>query len=1280
MLFALPFYMKKIGLLIFCGFYFTGFAQLSGNINLNWSWNQNVSYGNFQLNLPQFDRDKMYFDVQKKQIFFVQMLPSNTFYQPEAMQIQKVVLENVAADALGDLDLTKIPSEIEPQFENIQSRDESFVRLTFNPIIKKNNQYQMVRSLDYQFNPSKAKTQAGTFQNYAIVNSALSSGEWYRFYVQKSGVYKIDKAFLQQLGINVGAINPKNVKLYGNGGKMLPLSNNIDYPNDITENAIQVVGEDDGVFNDSDYILFYAEGVDNWNQESNTFVNLYSDKSYYYINLASDPGKRIQNYQQPIANATQTLNSFDDVVYHEEDLINIGKLGRTWYGESFEVNNDQTFDFNIPNIVPNSSIFSEINLASNGENYTKFNIKINGVSYNDVDLYPIGSSGTYNESNAYNYISATENVSINLKYENNGVPISIGYLNYIKLNCQRYLKGFGKQFRFQLQNQSNSVGLYEIANANNLTQVWDISDIYNVSKITNSNQSLISFKAHLQQNTHFIAIDPSDYYLPLKEAQTRVTNQDLKGSIFKNTNGQFQDIDYLIITPSFLYPQAEKLANFHRNYASLNVKVVPLEQIYQEFASGKQDIGAIRNFVKYVYFNASSNSSKVQYLNLFGDASYDFKNKIPAALNTNIVPIYHALRGNSLGESSFATDDFFGMMDANEGDNFAYGSNGLDVAVGRMIVSSNQQADDMVNKVMAYHDIKSYGSWRNNYVYIADDIDKISDASLEVVQNQVADELWLNKPFMNINKIILDSYLQESSAGGFRYPKAKQDIYNAFEKGALVFNYLGHGGEDGLAQERLWEKSTGQNLFNPNKFPLFITLTCDFSRFDNPYKKTAGEYTYWNPNGGAIAMITTVREVSQAGAEAFNFELNKQLFGFNQSTYPSIGEALRRAKNIASASAKVIFCLGDPALKLAIPQSKIVLTKVNDMPVTGAIDDFKALSYIKLSGEILNESNQFQSTYNGDLAVAIFDKNSQKSTIVNDGIGQVMNFTALGETIFRGNANIVNGKFEFGFVVPRDIRIPLGNGRISFYAKRNQILLDKTGYNTVIKIGGINPNAAADTTPPKVKLYMNDQTFINGGITNESPIFLAYLDDENGINTASGIGHDIIGILDGNETNPYIMNDYYETEPDNYKLGKVKFPFRNLSVGLHTIKFKAWDVYNNIVTAEIQFLVMGNDTLALTNVLNYPNPFVSYTQFWFTHNKPFEPLEVQVQVMTVSGKVVWTHNQTITTEGFLSREISWDGKDDFGDRLGKGVYIYKLTVKSNVSNTKTEKYEKLVIL
>ena len=1261
------------------------FSQNSGSVVLDWMPNSKLSYNTFVLKIPQIKSSGFNFDIGKKAIFFNLRLPSTGLVSENSLRIINVVYETISISELGDLSLKDIPTALNPKLQNIKSRNNSFIEISIAPIIKQGNIYQKVKSFDYNYSINNTNRTPTTINS--ISNSVLSSGDWYRFYVQKSGVYVITKSFLTQLGINTSGIDPRKIKIFGNGGRMLPLLNSVPYPDDLTENAIQVIGESDGVFDTNDYILFYAEGVDNWNEESETNGNLYSDKSYYYITYGGDDGKRMSNIVEPSGAATTNITTFDDTQFHEVDKINIGHLGRQWYGENFDFEAVQNFDFSIPNVVVGSQITPIIHVAANAANATSFNVKANNIDIGTINLASISTGIIFTE----NYLSATtfpaaDNVTIKLTYNNNGVPISIGYLDYILLKSTRNLKGYGKQFRFQYNLSSSTLGIasYNISNANSISQVWDITDIYNVSKILNINQSIFSFKSNLGSLKNYIVVDQNDFYIPIIDSQTkRIGNQNLKGTIFNNTQGQFQDIDYLIITPYSLSAQAQKLANFDSNYYNLNTKVVTLESIYAEFGGGKQDIGAIRNFVKYVYNNASTPDKKVKYLNLFGDASFDFKDRI--ANNTNVVPIYHAMNSNTLGESSFASDDYFGMMDGivgtspSEGNVESYYGN-LDIAVGRMIVDNAQQADEMVNKVIQYYDLKSYGSWRNNYVFIADDNDNGGDGDLQARQNALADVLWAQKPFINIDKIILDSYVQVASAGGFRYPQARTDIFNAFEKGALVFNYLGHGGEDGLAQERIWEKSDGQTLANTYKYPLFITITCDFSRFDDPTRPTAGEYTYWNPKGGAISMVTTIREIGKGGAEDFNDALSGNIFPNGSDQYTTVSEALRLTKNTHAGGRNVIFYLGDPALMLAIPRPKVVLTKVNDMPITGPIDDFKSLAYVKLTGEVQDENNILLTTYNGDLSVQIFDKNIPRVTLDNDHNGTTMNFITLGETIFRGNASVTNGQFEFGFVVPRDIRIPLGNGRISFYGKRNQLLLDKTGYNTTIKVGGVNTNAAVDTTPPKVRLYMNDESFVNGGITNESPIFLAFLEDENGINTASGIGHDILAYLDGNETSPYIMNDYYETELNNYKKGEVKFPFRGLAKGLHTLTFKAWDVYNNLVTAELQFVVVGDETLTLTNVLNYPNPFVNYTQFWFTHNRPFEPLEVQVQVMTITGRIVWSHNQIITTDGFLSREITWDGKDDFGDKIGKGVYVYKLTVKSTITNTKTEKYEKLVIL
>lgn len=1283
---------KNILFLLLVLFCFIGFAQEQGTVSVAWKPKSTYTVGDNSYLLPQFNSENFQFNAVENSVVFFKTIPTTTLYdEKKALEISNVVYEFISESELGDISKKNLPSTIQYWTQTYRARDKFYLQFFISPIISENGAYKKVVSFSYRINQSANRSGFSTESNLSIENSVLATGDWYRFYVKKSGVYRLTKSFLQGLGLNTN-VDPRRIKIYGNGGRMVPLQNSEFYPNDLTENAIQFVGENDGVFDNQDYVLFYAEGVDNWSQENFTNLNLYEEKSYYYVTVSGDLGKRIPEMSQPTANPTTTITTFDDYQFHEVDNTNVLELGRIWFGESFSITNERTFDFVFPNLVTTVPVDFNINLVTESSVLTTFTAQANGQSIGSLDFQALNPQSSVKAirgsiKNSVNINS--DDVEVKLEYNNNGVPNSKSFLNFINIKAKRNLIGYNKQFRFQAAEAGTNIGVgeYQISNASSIKQVWDITDIYNVQKIENTSGSGFAFRTNLGEIKKYIAVDINDYYSPLKDTKSKVENQNLKGTVFKDAQGQFQDIDYLIITPKNLVTQAEKLANFHRNYSQLNVKVVNLDAIYHEFSSGKQDVAAIRNFVKYVYFNASADDKRLKYVNLFGDASFDFKDRIQS--NTNVVPIYQAINSFSEDEFAFASDDFFGLMDADEGRMDYYNENeswsisirGVDIAVGRMIVSSTQQAEELVNKVIDYHDIKSYGNWRNNYVAISDDSDKSSDASLQQRQNSLADLIVNQKPFINVKKILMDSYVQEASAGGKRYPKAREELFAAFEKGALVFNYLGHGGEDGLSGERIWEKSDGQNLNNQYRYPLFITITCDFSRFDNPTRPTAGEYTFWNPKGGAISMITTVRSIFQGPAEIFNNKLAEYVFTFNGNNQNSIAENLRLAKNFSpNSSTNVVFYLGDPAIKLAMAEPKVVLTKVNDIPITDTIPDFQSLAPMKITGEVQDDNGSLLTTYNGEIAINIFDKQITRSTLNNDFLSPPIDFNILGETIFRGNASVVNGKFEINFVVPRDIRISVDNGKISFYAKRNQIRLDKTGYNTDIKIGGVNLNAVADNTGPTVKLYMNDETFVNGGITNSSPFLLAILEDEHGINTASGIGHDIVGILDGDETNPYIMNDYYETELDDHTRGRVYFPYRNLAPGLHTITFKAWDVYNNPITAEIQFVVVGDETVTLKNVLNYPNPFVSYTEFWFSHNRPFEPLEVQVQVMTITGKIVWTKNQTVVNEGFLSRDIVWDGKDDFGDRIGKGVYVYKLTVKSTLSNKRAEKIEKLVIL
>ena len=658
--------MKKLIILILILVPAIGFSQNSGTIVLDWSPKNTIAYNSFEVKSPQFTGDNFQFDLGRLEIKYNKSIPQNGFVDENSLKITNIQFETIEKLALGDLSVDNIPDAISVKLMNIQSRDDISASFSLSPIIKDGAGFKKVISFDYSFVNGNQNRQPSVVN--AISNSVLVTGNWYRFYVQTSGAYFIDKNFLQQLGIQSG-FDPRNLKIYGGGGRMLPLANNVPYPIDLPENAIQVNGENDGVFDDNDSVIFYAEGVDNWSQENGTFGNLYEDKSYYYITVDGDAGKRIPDMVQPSGSPLQTFTTFDSETFYEKDIINIGRLGRRWFGENFSINNVQTFNFNIPNIVPGSQMSISVTGAAVSSTSTNFSITANGTA---VSGFSIGSTGAYTthaEGTAFINFPATENLALKLTYNNQGVPTAQGYLDYISIKSKRNLVGYGKQFRFQ--NNSSAVpnpgfASYQISNASAVNQVWNITDIYNVTKASNNGQATFAINSNLGSLQKFIAIDNSNLFTPLTDGNIKVSNQNLKGTIFKNVQGVNQDIDYLIIAPDFLTEQAERLADFHRTKNSYNVKVVTLESIYPEFSSGKQDIGAIRNFVKYVYQN--NTAKKLQFLNMFGGASYDYKNNNNRTRNnTNIVPIYQATNSFSLGEASFCSDDFYGLMDANEG-------------------------------------------------------------------------------------------------------------------------------------------------------------------------------------------------------------------------------------------------------------------------------------------------------------------------------------------------------------------------------------------------------------------------------------------------------------------------------------------------------------------------------------------------------------------------------------------------------------------------------------
>jgi hypothetical protein len=1173
-----------------------------------------------------------------------------------------------------------LSSAIEIKYEIHYFRKQPVATLYFIPLVKNNSGGidKLISAEIEIFVSAKAAKRSSSTRVYAP-NSVLASGNWFKFGVSENSIYKLDYNFINSLGLNPANIDPRNIRIYGNGGGMLPEENAAFRFDDLQENAIIVVGENDGRFDQGDYILFFAKGPNQWvydplTQRFQHITHVYSDKYYYFITADLGPGKRVTSLPS-FSNPNITVTTFDDYARHEKDEYNFLASGREWFGDLFNFSiNSRDFSFSFPNIDNSTPAYlraalvarsiyapSTFTIYANGQQIVSKNISTVTVNYTDSYAVQEIVSAVFQTGSAVNLNVAFSSPSSSAE----------GYINYIELNVRRNLVMTGDQlqFRDRWSVGPGNISLFELKNVNSNIIIWDVThptEARSVSYTLNGNTA--AFVMPTDSLREFVAFYENGNF-PSPVAAGKVANQNL------HATGQ---PEMVIVTNNELFSIANALAAYHIQKNNVrSVKVVKTEEIYNEFSSGTQDITAIRDFMRMLYDRAGNDPGLMpQYLLLFGAASYDYKNRIPN--NHNFVPTYESPASlNPI--ASFCTDDYFGCLDVNEGGSMTDNNDLLDVAIGRLPVRNVAEAQAMLNKIQVYQSQASLGSWRNELCYIADD----EDNNLHLIDaEKLTGYVESNYPVYNISKIYLDAYTQVSIPGGNRYPDVNDDINRKIFSGALMINYIGHGGVNGWAHERILNAIDVTSWRNIHKLPLFVTATCEFSKYDDPGVYSVGEQVLLSPNGGAIALVTTVRLVFASANYTLNRSFHENLFVPHGNRMPTISEVMMKAKNDIlftsdNANLRKFVLLGDPAVKLNYPANVAVTASVTGTR-SEIIDTMRALSKITIMGEVRDPYGNRISNFNGIVYPTVFDKSSTIQTLKNDPSSYVTNFSLQKNIIYRGKASVTNGSFTFSFVVPKDISYHYGFGKISLYADNGQI--DAHGYNNTVIVGGTADSFALDNQGPLIKIYMNDEKFAFGGITDETPLLLVKLEDENGINTVgNGIGHDITGVLNRNTQNTYVLNEYYQAELDNYKKGEVRYPMSRLPEGRHSIKVKAWDVYNNSSEEYTEFIVSTSAQLALTHVLNYPNPFTTSTRFMFEHNKPGQPLFVQIKIFTVSGKLIKTIQRNIVSESYRIDDIHWDGRDDFGDPIGKGAYIYKLDVRTE-DGSSAHKFEKLVIL
>jgi hypothetical protein len=921
-------------------------------------------------------------------------------------------------------------------------------------------------------------------------NSILSTGNWYKIAVEQTGIHRITYDDLLIYGIDPEQVNPKNFRIYGNGNGMLPESNEAFCYDDPVENAIFVFGEEDEVFDEEDYILFYGEGPTQWtyNAASELFehsVNLYSDYTFYFFNFDLGQGKRIPEEFSTIVPYTHTSTSFNDYYAHEPELENLIHTGKQWFGERFEETTQYNFEIIFPNLVTESQVLLEAWVAARSTIVSSLGFSINTVNianYSIPALYFNNSNADYAKiglDTTYFY-STSPVLNLTIAYDQ-PTDSSVAWLNYFSMNARRHLIFESGQLNFRDAQTfgPGTVTKFVIEHPEDNAEIWNITDPLNPSHVQHEfagNQ--LSFILETDELPEFIVFDASQFYSP--EYIGQVANQNLHG---------MEAPELIIVSPEEFLAPAQQLANFRQEHDGISVEVVSPELIYNEFSSGAQDIMAVRNFVRYL-FN-QTNGENPKYLLLFGDGSFDYKDRIEN--NTNFIPVWESTESlNPI--ASFCSDDYYAMLD----DDYL-----LDIAVGRVPGRTLSEAEAMVQKLIFYSSEESnYGLWRNEMCLVADD----EDSNLHLVDaEELAEIAGISGQDFNLTKLYLDAFEQVTIGDSSFYPAVNAALTATINEGVNILNYIGHGSYNALAHEKIFTAADISNWTN-SFFPIFLTATCDFGRFDDPEIYSLAEQSLMVTGKGMIAVVSPSRATYAGGNAVLLQNIFEQWF---ENPGNRLGEILRVAKNNTSTNDNtrkhVLF--GDPSMLPAIPHYQVVPEIINGQILPAVLDTLNPGEDVIVTGFISDQEGNPINNFMGNLHVIIYERADTVFTLGNDTAIYIASFLTQDSILLELDTEVLNGQFGFEFKLPNEMESAYGTIKISFYAR--DYPTDARGHFSELVVGGFpSGDSEKNATADDIRFY---PTCFNQSIR---------------FTTSADAGHIRIQMVDLTGTKQF-ENDYY---------------------------------------------------------------------------------------------------------------------------------------------------------
>lgn len=1151
--------------------------------------------------------------------------------------------------------------------EMTTTRGEKSLEIYVLPFYMKEGTLYRIENASLRISTPEGRLKSGEVttpvQSYAA-NSVLATGGWYKVAVQTSGLYKLTYSDIMNMGIG----DPAGVRVYGYGGALIPedLTKALPRYDDLPEVAVYMEKGADGVFSEGDYILFYAQGVirddisKDEPQHSYTY-NYCSNYGYYFITSGAGEGLRMESAAKTTDDEDVTYTNTLAGCYIHSDEVNLIESGREWYGYKFS-GSTLTRNFTIPdtNIDTSESIYVNATLIAHSASKTKFTVSLNGSEEGTVS---IGSSTSSNIAGRKGYFSkylsnaASSNPRLTLTYSPSA-NTDIGYVFHITANYYKRLVLDSNNSSILITNPDKLyeglIAKYEVAGAGASTMVWDITDPVRAKRVPSVlSGGTLSFKEDHSTLHKYIVFNTSAAKAP-----------QLIGAVGNQNLHALSNADMVILTPPEYMNAANRLADFHRTNDGLSVHVITPDPIYNEFSSGVPDVSAYRLFMKMFYDRYLTGAGTApKHLLFIGVTNYDNRgNKAPLAS-------YQSTESLN-ATSSYTTDDFYALLDDNEGVTIASAT--MDIAVGRLPVTSVDEAENVVTKTINYVTSSATGDWRALCTFLGDN----GDAHVHEEQaDQLATMVTNTNNSYKTDKIFLDSYISENSSTGITYPGARDRVLQNLKDGTVVFTYVGHGSPNILTSEQTISKNDIRAMYNKN-LALWATATCDFSRYDNGIH-SAGMEVILNANGGGIALYTTTRVVYSSENFKLMQAVFKYLFPTEGAEHKTIGEIFRLAKiDLKSNSNKLNFTLlGDPAIKIHCPTYIVTTDSINHLEPSDA--DMQALGIITIKGHLENADADTLKSYNGKVAITVYDKEETLQTLGQTGDGSVFEYKDYPNKIFKGTVTVNQGLFETTFMVPKDISYRVDKGKVLYYAWIEGLTEnDAFGNNVDFNVGGTDPEYKETTEGPVIRAYMNSPEFVSGGKVNSSPVFYAHTFDNYGVNVVgAGIGHDAIAKLSGPVAGSYNINDYYTSSLNDYKNGVFKYQFKDLEQGKYRLDFKVWNLQNISNNVTLEFVV---DTLAGPEIEEfsiYPNPATDHTTLYLRHNRPEVPLSVTFRVYDMAWNEYWSATVTENTDGTFT--APWDLTGRFG-AMCSGVYWVRAII-TMPDGTYSYKVQKIIV-